>query len=136
MSTPDYYERLAQEFKKSKEAIDSLTKRQNEMRAELVKAIQENGYEDDKGHLWYETGSMELKYERRISRSFNSEAAEQWAKELGIWDDLKKVIETIDEDKLLGYAWNHKDKEDEIQDRKSTRLNSSHSQQSRMPSSA
>jgi len=115
MSTPDYYARLAQEYKKSKEAIDSLTKRQNEMRSELVKAIQENGYEDDKGHLWYDADGFELKYERRVSRSFNSEAAEQWAKELGIWDDLKKVIETIDEDKLLGYAWNHKDKEDDIQ---------------------
>lgn len=116
MTTPDYYERLVQEFKKSKEAIESLTKRQNEMRNELVKAIQDNGYEDDKGHLWYEVGSMELKYERRVSRSFNSEAAEQWAKELGIWDDIKKVIETIDEDKLLGYAWNHNEVEDTIQE--------------------
>jgi hypothetical protein len=115
MTTPDYYERLAQEFKKSKEAIDSLTKRQNEMRTELVKAIQENGYEDDKGHLWYSAGSEEIKYERRVSRSFNIEAAEQWAKGLGIWDDLKKVVEMLDEDKLLGYAWNHKDKEEEIQ---------------------
>jgi hypothetical protein len=115
MTTPEYYERLAQEFKKSKEAIDSLTKRQNEMRTELVKAIQENGYEDDKGHLWYSAGSAEIKYERRVSRSFNIEAAEQWAKGLGIWDDLKKVVEMLDEDKLLGYAWNHKDKEEEIQ---------------------
>ena len=115
MTTPDYYERLAQEFKKSKEAIDSLTKRQNEMRTELVKAIQENGYEDDKGHLWYSAGSTEIKYERRVSRSFNIEAAEQWAKGLGIWEDLKKVVEMLDEDKLLGYAWNHKDKEEEIQ---------------------
>ena len=115
MTTPEYYERLAQEFKKSKEAIDSLTKRQNEMRTELVKAIQENGYEDDKGHLWYSAGSTEIKYERRVSRSFNIEAAEQWAKGLGIWEDLKKVVEMLDEDKLLGYAWNHKDKEEEIQ---------------------
>jgi hypothetical protein len=115
MTTPDYYERLAEEFKKSKEAIDALTKRQTEMRAELVKAIQEHGYEDDKGHLWFEAGSIELKYERRVSRSFNSEAAEQWAKGLGIWEDLKKVVEMLDEDKLLGYAWNHKDKEEEIQ---------------------
>jgi hypothetical protein len=115
MTTPDYYERLAQEFKKSKEGIDALTKRQNEMKAELVKAIQENGYEDDKGHLWYQAGSMELKYERRVSRSLNSEAAEQWARELGIWDDLKEIVERLDEDKLLGYAWNHKEVEDTIQ---------------------
>lgn len=115
MTTPDYYERLAQEFKKSKEGIEALTKRQNEMKAELVKAIQENGYEDDKGHLWYKVGAMELKYERRVSRSLNSEAAEQWARELGIWDDLKEIVERLDEDKLLGYAWNHKEAEETIQ---------------------
>lgn len=112
----EYYERLAQEFKKSKEAIDSLTKRQNEMKAELVKAIQDNGYEDDKGHIWYKVGALELKYERRVTRSFNSDAAEQWARENGLWDDLKKVVEVLDEDKLLGYAWNHKEVESTIQD--------------------
>lgn len=116
METKEYYGKLAQEFKKSKEAIDALTKRQNEMKAELVKAIQEHGYEDDKGHLWYELDDLDLKYERRVSRAFNSDAAEQWAKELGIWDDLKKVVEMLDEDKLLGYAWNHKDLEPKIQE--------------------
>lgn len=115
MTTPDYYERLAEEFKKSKEAIDNLTKRQNAMKAELVEAIKNNGYEDDKGHMWYNTGSLELKYERRVSRTFNAEAAEQWARENGLWEDLKKVVEILDEDKLLGYAWNHKDQEDVIQ---------------------
>lgn len=91
MTTPEYYERLAQEFKKTKEGIEALTKRQTEMRTELVKAIQENGYEDDKGHLWYGAGSVELKYERRVSRSFNIDAAEQWARSLGIWEDLKRL---------------------------------------------
>ena len=85
------------------------------MRTELVKAIQENGYEDDKGHLWYGAGSVELKYERRVSRSFNIDAAEQWARSLGIWEDLKKVVEILDEDKLLGYVWANKDKEEEVQ---------------------
>lgn len=115
MTTPEYYERLAQEFKKSKEGIEALTKRQNDMKAELVKAIQDNGYEDDKGHKWFKVGDIELKYERRVSRSLNMEAAEQWARGLGIWDDLKKVVEQLDEDKLLGYAWNHKEQEDTIQ---------------------
>jgi hypothetical protein len=115
MTTPEYYERLAQEFKKTKEGIEALTKRQTEMRTELVKAIQENGYEDDKGHLWYGAGSVELKYERRVSRSFNIDAAEQWARSLGIWEDLKKVVEILDEDKLLGYVWANKDKEEEVQ---------------------
>jgi hypothetical protein len=116
MNKPDdYYERLAQEFKKSKEAIDALTKRQNDMKAELIAAIKEKGYSDDKGHLWYTAGSTELKYERRVSRTFNAQAAEQWAREQGLWDDLKKIVEMLDEDKLLGYAWNHNEVEEVIQ---------------------
>ena len=114
-NTEDYYQRLAEEFKKSKEAIDNLTKRQNAMKAELIEAVKDNGFEDDKGHLWYKAGPLELKYERRVARSFNAEAAEQWARENGLWEDLKKVVEMLDEDKLLGYAWNHKEQEDTIQ---------------------
>lgn len=115
MSTTDYHDRLAQEYKKSKEAIDALTKRQNEMKNELIQAVKDYGYIDDKGHYWYETGSAELKYERRVSRTFNAAAAEQWARGMGLWDDLKKVVEMLDEDKLLGYAWNHNEVEDTIQ---------------------
>ena len=115
MTTPDYYERLTQEFKKSKEAIDALTKRQNEMRAELVNAIMANGYEDDKGHHWYKVGDYELKYERRISRSFNSEAAKKWAEETGNWESVKEVVEVLNEDKLLGLAWENPSLADTIQ---------------------
>lgn len=110
----DYYERLAQEFKKSKEAIDMLTKRQNEMKSELTEAIKQQGFEDDKGHMWLNTGSLELKYERRVSRSLDVAAAEKWARELGIWDKLKETVERLDEDKLLALAWNDKQYEEDI----------------------
>lgn len=106
---PQYCERLAQEFKKSKEAIDLLTKRQNEMRAELIQAIMLNGYEDDKGHRWFNVGDMELKYERRVSRMFDVASAEQWAKENEIWDRIKIVVEQLDEDALLALAWENED---------------------------
>lgn len=109
MESQAYYEKLAQEFKKSKEAIEALTKRQNEMRAELVTAIQENGHEDDKGHIWYNLGEMELKYERRVSRTFDRASAEAWAKENEIWDRIKIVVEELDEDALLALAWENED---------------------------
>ena len=111
----DYYERLAQEFKKSKEAIDMLTKRQNDMKSELIDAVKEQGYEDDKGHKWFKVGDIELKYERRVSRSFDEAAADAWAHETGRWDSLKKVIELLDEDKLLGLAWEDTDVAETIQ---------------------
>lgn len=113
--TDDYFVRVLADFKSAKDAVDSFTKRQNALKAELVEALKERGYEDDKGHLWWNLEGSELKYERRVSRSLNSEAAEQWARELGIWDDLKELVERLDEDKLLGYAWNHKESEETIQ---------------------
>jgi hypothetical protein len=106
MKPDDYYERLAQEFKKSKEAIEALTKRQNDMKAELVEAVKANGFADDKGHLHYTAGSTEMKYERRVSRSLDIEAVEKWAKENDHWDDIKEIIEVVDEDKLMNLAWN------------------------------
>lgn len=111
----DYYERLAQEFKKSKEAIDMLTKRQNDMKAELIEAVKDQGYEDDKGHKWFKVGDIELKYERRVSRSFDEGAADNWAHDTGRWDDLKRVVEMLDEDKLLALAWENNDVAETIQ---------------------
>jgi hypothetical protein len=110
-----YYEKLADEFRKSKEAIDALTKRQDAMKKELVQAVKDNGYEDDKGNLWLQLGEKELKYERRVSRALNADAAEQWAREQGIWDDIKEVVERLSEEKLLGYSWLHKEVEETIQ---------------------
>jgi hypothetical protein len=101
----DYYERLAEEYKKTKEAIEMLTKRQNDFKAELIQAIKEKGYEDDKGHLWYKAGLHELKYERRVSRTFDIASAEQWARDNELWDRLKMVVEQLDEDALLALAW-------------------------------
>lgn len=115
MEQNEYYARLAQEFRKTKETIDALTKRQNEMKTELVTALKENGDADDKGHIWWTLDGKEIKYERRMSRSLNMQAAEAWARENGLWDDLKEIVEILSEDKLLGYAWNHKELEETIQ---------------------
>lgn len=110
-----YYEKLADDFRKSKEAIDALTKRQDAMKKELIQAVKDNGYEDEKGNVWLQLGDKELKYERRVSRALNADAAEQWAREQGIWDDIKEVVERLSEEKLLGYSWLHKEVEDTIQ---------------------
>ena len=50
--------------------------------------------------------------ERRISRSLDVTAVEQWAREGEYWDDIKKVIEVVDEDNLVKFAWEHKDQSD------------------------
>lgn len=109
-----HLERLAEEFKKSKETIDILEKRLGEMKKQLTEAVTIFGYADDKGHQWLKVGSFELKRERRISRSLDTMAVEQWARSNGHWDTIKKVVEVVDEDNLVKFAWEHKDHEETV----------------------
>lgn len=109
-----YLERLAEEYKKSKEALAVVEKRTNDMKKELSVAVEQFGIADDKGHLWLQVGDLNLKREKRVSRSFDSHSAEQWARDNGYWDDVKEVIEVLSEDKILGLAWTKKELEEII----------------------
>lgn len=109
-----YLERLAEEYKRSKETLTMVEKRTNDMKKELSVAVEKFGDPDDKGHLWLTVGDMVLKREKRVSRSFDATSAELWAKEKGLWEDVKDVIEVMSEDKLLGLAWNNKELEETI----------------------
>ena len=101
-----YLERLAEEYKRTKDAIVDIEKRANSMKKELSDAVEEFGATDDKGHLWLNVGNIALKRERRVTRSFDSASAETWARDNKKWDDVKEVVEVLSEDKLLGLAWN------------------------------
>lgn len=104
-----YVSRLAEEFKKSKEALDAMTKRQDAMKKELTEYVNKYGTPDHNGHLWLKVDGLELKRERRVSRVFDTGAAEEWARNENLWDDLKMVLEVLDEDKLLALAWDNED---------------------------
>lgn len=109
-----YLERLAEEYKKSKETLAIIEKRTNDMKKELSNAVENFGSQDDKGHLWLTVGDLQLKREKRVSRSFDAQSAEQWARDNGYWDDIKEVVEVLSEDKILGLAWSNKELEDTI----------------------
>ena len=100
--------RLAKEYKDSKELLEKMKKRQDSMRDELIAAVEAHGYTDDKGHQWLKLGDLELKRERRVSRSLDSKTAEAWAKENGFWEKVKEVVEHLSEEKLLALAWEDK----------------------------
>jgi hypothetical protein len=114
MDDLQHLERLTEEFKRSKEAIESLEKRHNEMKKQLSEAVDSMGIEDDKGHRWLKVGNFELKRERRVSRSFDLAAAERWARDNGYWDDVKEVIEVTSEENMLRLAWENKELSDDI----------------------
>jgi hypothetical protein len=93
--------------------LEATQKRLDGFKKELTEVLDAHGKPDDKGNLWINLPSCEIKRERRVSKTFNASAAEAWAKENGFWDTVKEVIETISEDRLLGLAWDN----DEIQEK-------------------
>lgn len=99
--------RLANDYKESKDFADRIQKRTDELKQTLVKNLKDYGVEDDRGHKWLAAGDMQLKHERRVSRSFDLSAATKWVKSLGAWDEVKDVIEVTTEDRILQYAWEH-----------------------------
>lgn len=108
----DYIRKTLEEYRNSKALMDGLEKRMSGYKDALIAILNQYGKPDEKGHMWVEFEDIEIKRERRVSRSFNASAAEAWAKENGHWDTVKEVIEVVNEDKILGLAWNN----DELQE--------------------
>jgi Cu2+-containing amine oxidase len=108
----EFIRKTLQEYRNSKDLLEGIQKRMDSYKESLVDILVTYGQPDEKGHLWVEFEDVEIKRERRVSRSFNASAAEAWAKENGHWDTVKEVIEVVNEDKILGLAWNN----DELQE--------------------
>jgi hypothetical protein len=100
--------RLVEDFVSQKKLLSQLETRVDKIKKELSTVVEQYGTPDDSGHIWLNIGGHELKRERRVSKSFNSTQAEDWAREQGLWDDVKEVIERLSEDKLLQMAWEDK----------------------------
>jgi len=103
-----YYTKMVEEFVSQKKLLSQLEARVDKLKKELSTVVEQHGTPDDSGHIWLNVGGHELKRERRVSKTFNVGIAEEWAKENGLWDDVKEVVERLSEDKLLAVAWNDK----------------------------
>lgn len=108
---PDDVSRLTSEYLDTKSMSDKVISRLEELKASLTRYIMKDGQEDDKGNYWLPVGSRQLKREKRVTKTFDAEAATEWCKEQGIFDEVKKVVhvEVVDEDKLLAYAWENRE---------------------------
>jgi len=97
--------RLVQEYKAAKEMADTSKKRADGLKSQLIELVDERGYEGENGHRWFEVGEHKLKRERRVGKSFDAVACEEWARSTGLWDDVSEVLEVLSEDKVLALAW-------------------------------
>lgn len=112
------YTHFVQDYVMQKKTLTALEAKVSKMKKELSDLVDEYGTPDDSGHRWLNVGTYELKRERRVSKSFDVSAAEMWARSKGLWDAVKEVIpehEVLSEDKLVGYAWKHKEFATDVQ---------------------
>lgn len=107
---------LVDEYRKAKEFADKTAARADELKKELTRLVKSHGKPDDKGHLWLAAGDSQVKHERRVSRSLDRVAAESWARESGLWDQMKETVEILAEDLLVKYFWDNPDKESILED--------------------
>lgn len=98
-------EGLAETFEQwstTKKMAEEMGKRVSQLRERLVTALNEYGYQDDKGNirldLPYEIDGMgNLKYERRSRRVLDPDEAEKLLAKKGILEECQTTITVIDE---------------------------------------
>lgn len=104
----DYIKRLVEEYKNEKKFVDEREKRLSSLKKELSDYVDANGIIDHNGHRWVKIDDVEIKRERRVSRSFNTAKAREWAEENGYWEQVSETIVVLSEDKILALAWEDK----------------------------
>lgn len=102
-------ERLAEEFVKEKQHLAALTKRVDSIKELLKEKVAEAGIPDESGHIWLQAGKYQLQNQRRQADPYlDIPSAEAWAKDIGIFDEVKEVREFVDHDALAGWVYDHR----------------------------
>lgn len=109
------------EFIAFKKRIDDLTKQQSVIKTQLMDIVEQEGIEDDKGHIWLELpeeveGYVSLQRQRRASQKINTEVALHLLKARGLADRCIKTIEVVDEDEIMSCLYEDLLSEKDIDD--------------------
>jgi hypothetical protein len=107
------------EYLTYKKKIDELSKSQSEIKNELMEEVENNGVEDDKGHLWLELpeevdGYVSLQRQRRVSQKLDMDAAVVLLATKGLADRCIKALPTVDEDEVMACLYEGKLSEKDI----------------------
>ena len=80
--------------------------------------VTKSGYKDDHGSLWLDLPEGapigHVKYERRVTKSLDDEAAEKFLKKKKLYDQCLTTLTVLDEQKLLALFYEDKITEDEL----------------------
>ena len=121
ISDPNDLTSQISEYVKLKASIDGLEARQSELRKKLFAAIEDGGFEDDKGNIQLELGSVidgvyRLEKQRRTKRTLDEARAEALLEELGLADDIYEMKPVLNEDYLMAAFYEEKITEDQLEE--------------------
>lgn len=99
-----------QKFLKSRQ--DAVTKR-------IKGFVEENGYTDDQGHVWFDLdepveGAVALQMQRKVSMPLREEKAAEILKAKGLYEDCTVTIVQVDQDAVMAAHFRGDLSEDDI----------------------
>ena len=102
----DLIKSIVRQFVGLKDQVDIITKRQTDVKKQLLAIVEADGVEDDRGHISFsidddETGVKAITKQRRVSKSLDIDAAETILTKKGIKDTCIKMMPLLDEDAIM-----------------------------------
>lgn len=117
-SDPDDLKSQIREYARAKATEELMKARTAELREKLFAAINEDGYEDDKGNLQLDLdesieGITRLEKQRRTTRKLNEPKAEMIIEELGL-EEVYEMKKVLNEDALMAAFYEDKITEEQL----------------------
>ena len=102
----DPIEEKVLEYSLIRNQVKELETRQKELRDSLMEIIEENGYEDDQGHVWLEfdheiNGVKALQRTRKVTRPIDAVSAEEVLAGLGLWEQCTDLVRVVNDDAVM-----------------------------------
>lgn len=116
---PDDITYQISEYAKIKASIDVMDSRAKELRERIFEALDQDGYEDDKGNIQLDLeqpidGITRLEKQRRTTRKLNEPRAEMIIDSLGIADEVYETKRVLNEDALMAAFYEDKISEEQL----------------------
>lgn len=101
---------IVQEYVQTQKLKKMYADREAELRVRLLEIAEEQGEPDDKGSEWFTLpeeveGVSKIYRQHRTSQVLDQGVAERELKKLDKWDDCTTTVTVIDEDAILGLAF-------------------------------
>lgn len=105
---------LANEYAKLKLLIKNTEEKAARYKAMLMEKVEAEGDPDEKGNIWLQGNEWLLKREKRVTQTFDADAAMKWAEGLEDGDGIIVTVtpepyDVVDRDALAAYAFLHRD---------------------------